>query len=294
MHTYPLLKPAEQLMLPRLIAQPEVIHSKFEDSTHRLWYCETVDGAMVLKVCDHHAIAKSTFWQGANNLFGAGFPLCLGDISQTYTFLATHGFLALPDFIASQANQFVMTRYLAGQDIDDAMVTERMVIQLATHISQLHHQIHPTWGSLHAPANAANAWGKQLQQVLLQMAAQSTIDIPNSQLQVLVDLAPKIEETNFVPIMLDLRWDQMRLLSKSATNQLALIDLDAFVIGPKALELVLLEYLLTIEQFALFKQHYTQQHDWPEYNQQKPCYQLLLFLMNVLGERDLDRWMAQH
>ncbi|HSI27937.1 MAG TPA: hypothetical protein VK953_01550, partial [Methylophilus sp.] len=79
----------------------------------------------------------------------------------------------------------------------------------------------------------------------------------------------------------------------SVNNDLALIDLDAFVIAPRALDLVLLEYVLTPAQLAVFKQHYTQTHTWPEHTADTHCYQLLLFLMNVLGETDLAKWMQR-
>jgi len=102
--------------------------------------------------------------------------------------------------------------------------------------------------------------------------------------------AAQCHASDFVPMMLDLRWDQFRCLS---TNQLVLIDLDAFVIAPRALDLVLLEYILTPSQLALFKQHYTQTHAWIEHSAHTPAYQLLLFLMNILGETDLVRWMQR-
>jgi hypothetical protein len=126
------------------------------------------------------------------------------------------------------------------------------------------------------------------------MAEQSAIEIPKSFLHSVITQAGLVNEKIFVPIMLDLRWDQLRLLDKGQVSELALVDLDAFVIGPRTLELILLEYLLTAENFSLFKSQYMQHHDWPDYSLQKPCYQLLLFLMNVLGEQDLDRWMGQY
>lgn len=291
---YPLLSADEQLALPSLKAKPVEMQSKFQDSTHQLWHCKTEDGAMVLKVCNHDAIGQSTFWYGVNTLFGADFPNTLDQIRKTHKLVAKKGSFAIPDLVASEANRFVITRYLAGKDVDAKMVTDKMVIQLAKHISQLHQQTYEKWGYLHAPDYAAIHWGKQLQETLLRMAEQSAIEIPKSFLHSVITQAGLVNEKIFVPMMLDLRWDQLRLLDKGQISELALIDLDAFVIGPRTLELILLEYLLTAEKFSLFKSQYMQDHDWPDYSLQKPCYQLLLFLMNVLGEQDLDRWMGQY
>lgn len=291
MLTYPSLTANEQLALPALVAEPKVMQRKFHDSTHQLWHCETKDGAMVLKVCDHHAIAQSGFWQILNLLFEADFPNNLQQADKTYSYLAKKGMLRVPELIASQANTFVMTRFLAGFDVNKSQASNQMVMQLANHVSQLHGCQYTTWGHVQKPALSALDWSSRLQQVLLTHQQKKAFAISAKHLNDIIDQASMIKETTFVPIMLDLRWDQLRSLEQDHT--LALIDLDAFVIGPPSLELVLLEYVLTAQQFALFKATYTEKNDWPEYTQQKACYQLLLFLMQVLGETKLSSWMNQ-
>lgn len=295
MHTYPLLTPAEQLTLPRLIAQSEVIHSKFEDSTHRLWRCETVDGPVILKVCDHDAIAKSSFWYGMNHLFGIDFPNSLGDICKTHTLLSEKGCFTVPEFMAAIPSRFLLTRFLAGEDMQSSLVTDATIVALAKHIAGLHQLRHKEWGNLYLPVYSQTSWGEQLKSALQRMIANSNKTIPESLSRDVLAKTTLIAETDFVPIMLDLRWDQFRILDNtSQISSLALVDLDAFAIGPRSLELVLLEYVLTAEQFNLFKKQYSLKHDWPDYSQQKASYQLLLFLMNVLGETDVERWMQQN
>jgi hypothetical protein len=295
MYAYPQLTPEEQLTLPRLIAGPQVMQSKFEDSTHRLWYCKTEDGPMVLKVCHQDAITKSNFWLGMNQLFGLDFPNSLGQIINTYTLLSEKRHFTVPEFVAAKASRFVLTRFLPGTDMHACLVTDAIVLALAKHIAGLHQLRHDKWGSLTEPARTQISWSTQLQLTLQELDKKSVISIPVSLMREVLAKTKGLTDIDFVPIMLDLRWDQFRFLDNATLdNAFALVDLDAFVIGPRALELVLLEYVLTASQFELFKRHYSLECDWPDYSQQKPCYQLLLFLMNVLGERDLDRWMAQH
>ena len=97
-----------------------------------------------------------------------------------------------------------------------------------------------------------------------------------------------ISVENFVPIMPDLRWDQFLQYDGKLS---ALVDLDAFVFGPRELELVLLEYLLDQQQAELFMLHYQQMHAMPDLSEVRTAYRLLLFLMNVLGEKNIDIWM---
>jgi hypothetical protein len=297
MLTYPLLTLLEQVDLPSLTATPTALLSQFEDSTHQVFLCDTAGGRMVLKVCDEAAVAQSGFWQGVNHLFGADFPKCLARIQLTHDLLTEQGLYAVPDFVASNCSAFehgfVLTRFIDGVDIDATQVPDAMVVQLAKHIARLHQQTKPTWGDCHAPMYQAAEWGERLQATLSTLAEKSNVAIPEPLLQDVLTQASRIQETMFVPVMLDLRWDQFRKVGNAQADALALIDLDAFVMAPCSLDLVLLAYILTPQQFALFKATYKAMHDWPDYSAQKPCYQLLLFLMQVLGETDLAQWMKR-
>lgn len=288
MFIYPQLSPAEQADLPKLLTSPSAMPNKFADSTHQLMFCQTDGGDMVLKVCNDETITQSPFWLGVNHLFSADFPNNLGNIQLTHDFLAQHGGLNVPEFIAARANRFVLTRFLPGVDLETGKVEDQWVIQLANHIAQLHQRRFTKWGSLHAPQFLAEDWGKRLHETLRFLVTQCKTPLAEQMLNEILAKTKNIQETEFVPMMLDLRWDQLRYLSE---NALALVDLDAFVIAPRTLDLVLFEYIFTQAQFALFKQHYVQTHTWPDDSAQKPCYQLLLFLMHVLGETDLVRWM---
>jgi hypothetical protein len=290
MLTYPQLTSAEQANLPKLLAKPVAMPSKFQDSTHRVWHCQTTDGEMVLKVCNRLAITQSTFWLGLTHLFNADFPNNLANIERTHHLLIQNGALPVPQLVASASNRFVLTRFLAGLDLVTSQINDAQVLALANHIALLHQHSYTQWGSLHMPTFATQDWGNRLHKTLCYLVTQQELSMTESLIEKTLSEAKYIQESIFVAMMLDLRWDQLRSLEN---GDLALIDLDAFVIAPKNLDLVLLQYLLTPAQWLLFKAQYCQVHTWPDYTQQKPCYQLLLFLMNILGETNLIGWMDQ-
>lgn len=290
MFSYPLLTASEQASLPALIAEPKSIQARFEDSTHQLFACQTTKGAMVLKVCNQKSIDQSYFWSGANHLFAAEFPASLGEIHLTHAFLEKNGTLKIPEFISAGAQRFVMTRFLTGKDVETDHINEQWVIALAAHIAKLHQSTYANWGTLNKPVLPAEAWAGRLHDTLVFLAKKQGMSLTEPTLTEALAHANTINETEFVPMMLDLRWDQFRC---AEDNSLALIDLDAFVIAPRALDLLLLEYVFTPAQLAIFKQRYTQNHRWPAHTKETACYQLLLFLMHVLGETNLAKWMQQ-
>jgi hypothetical protein len=121
------------------------------------------------------------------------------------------------------------------------------------------------------------------------MLAQQQGLINHVQVKQAIKQADNITSNYFVPIMPDLRWDQFRIDKK---GRLALMDLDAFVIGPREFELVLLEYILDKPHHSIFKKTYQTMLDYPDLSKVRLSYQILLFAMNVLGETDLMKWIS--
>ena len=262
----------------------------FEDSTHQLWHCDAVDGRMVLKVCNQENIQQSSFWRGMNTLFKANFPDNLQHIATICQQITATSPLTIPDTIAAQANSFVLASWLEGDTVDADNITDTMVSQLAEHLGQLHQQTQTTWGSFHQPSLSFEQWPIRLQETIKTLAEDHSQPIPADILNTALQQAKAIEVDEFVPIMPDLRWDQFLQQNDRLS---ALVDLDAFVFGPKGIDLVLLEYLLSEQQAEIFNRHYQQYAHIHDLTPFRISYRILLFLMNVLGENDLNNWLAR-
>jgi hypothetical protein len=285
---YPTLSDQQQQDLPALLNPASRIPSQFSDSSHQLWLCDTVDGPMVLKLCDHFNIQQSTFWQGMNSLFAIDFPTSLASIVNVYQRISEVSPLAIPPFIAAEESTFVLTKWLPGTDLHVSAVTHDTIKSLSRHIGLLHQQQHPQWGSLQQPEFIAKDWPLRLKNTLQVLAQQPIHLIDQTVLKQALIQAEQLCENTFVPIMPDLRWDQF-LMQQGKLS--ALVDLDAIVYGPRTLEFVLLEYLLDQSQAEQFVAEYQNYQVIPDLTDVRLPYRLLLFLMNVLGETDLNSWL---
>ena len=281
----------QEKMLPELIkATP--LPGRFTDSTHKIWDCETVSGPLMLKVCNSKSVSQSVFWQAMSQLFSVNLPQQLGKFEYVYKALSTLSPLTIPAFYAASSateneNAFIAVSKLPGEALLADAVTEDTVIVLSEHISSLHKQEHTNWGPLIQPEFEPPEWPKRFHASLLNMA-RARGDIPDAILAEALSLVKNCAAEVFVPMMPDLRWDQFL---HQHTKLSALVDLDAFVCAPKELELVLLEYLLDDQQAQIFSRHYQQEHQLPDLLSIRKPYRLLLFLMNVLGEKNLETWM---
>ncbi len=274
-------------LLPRL----------FSDSTHQAWSCsygyDYAELNCVLKVCSGENVQNSPFWQAMQQLFAFDFVANIGRYDAVYQQVKGATPLKIPRLIAagsgSEVSQsgFLLTEFVNGGVIESSNVDARHVEQLAHHLAGLHQETQNFFGPLFAPQLSADLWGGALSETLTVLGRAQNIDSVILD-KVLIQVA-SIRVEAFHPIMPDLRWDQFLVTD---SGELSLIDLDALVWGPRELELVLIEYLLDQSQLNLFKAIYTQSHVMPDLNSVRDVYRLLLFVMNVLGESDLEKWMG--
>ncbi len=275
---------------------PELHHAQrlpamFEDSTHQLWRCDTTGGAMMLKVCQQSMFETSGCWQVIDNLFGLYLPRHLANINHIQDTLEQQGLIPLPELISWSGESetfpaYILTRFVDGVMLERSHLNDNTIARFAAHIASLHQVEYPMWGDLCQPEREAKTWSEAVRQTLLSQADFNSIS--SSWLNLALSELEQIEQSTFAPIMLDNRWDQY-LFEENRIK--ALVDIDAFVAGPRELELVLLEYQLDSRQAALFAEVYSESLPMPDLSEVRLSYRLLLFLMNALGESDLEKWM---
>ena len=264
-----------------------LINNQFEDSTNQLWLCESEQTpARVLKVCSWAGVMDSDFWVGMQSLFGLNYPQVMGAYGAVYSRLDGLTGIPIPKLLACESATLDFSGFLYCSKLPGITVSEvhnNMVVQLANHIAQLHQATHSQFGTLFNPQYSANIWWPKVIDTIQLLAQKQNVSVDQTLLQ-----TEQACPDSFVPIMPDLRWDQFLSDSKKLTG---LVDLDAFVFGAVELEFVILEYLLTEEQSAMFKSIYQAYQAIPDLTACREIYRVLLFFMNVLGEKSLDAWM---
>jgi len=269
------------------------IPQRFEDSTHELWLLEDDKSPSFLKVVSH---TSSPFWQIMKHLFSFDLDKEISDFDSLYALIQAATPLQIPEVVSAASSHppfntaYVLASLLKGSAV--STVNSQMVKQLAHHVACLHQKRFKYWGCLN-PRNTrvddskSNQWPIQLAQTLQLFSQQDGIH--EKYLVQAMDACHYINTKEFVPMMPDLRWDQFLQEDDKLT---ALVDLDAFILAPRELDFVLLEYILTTQQHDYFIQTYNNYLPTPDISKVRPAYRLLLFLMQVLGETDIDTWMT--
>lgn len=288
LNPYQALHPCWRSRLP-VVRAALSLPALYEDSTHRLWRLATEDGPLVLKVCGIRGEPVQAFWQGMKILFDVDLPAQIGSHDRLHTALAGWTGLAIPEVVAAGSAEdgypgFLLTRELPGRMVQQS--DAGMACALGHHLGRLHSRGHEHWGPLLAETNRAEDWPRHLAKTLASLAEQRGIS--RSAVDEVLLQAKRCRVSEFVPVMPDLRWDQFL---EDGGRLSALVDLDAFVRGPRELDLVVLEYLLDPSQQKPFRQAYASHRALPDLAAVRQPYRLLLYLLNVLGESDLGSWM---
>ena len=272
----------------------DYVPQRFSDSTHELWRLKLSqnfegESTAFLKICEN---TESPFWQILDHLFGLDLPKEIGRFSQLYDSIHKLSPLKVPKLLKSESflenRAYILSSEIDGSVVEADDVNVKMIQQLAFHLAALHQHQSDEGGNYITPSIKLQEWPNRLKDTLRRFAKSSTLLIPDSILEQALESCIGIDEKFFVPMMPDLRWDQFH---QHQGDLYALVDLDAFVLAPRELEFVLLEYILTAEQIPDFIDIYSSYHGIPDISQVRPAYRLLLFLMEVLGEGDIQSWM---
>jgi len=279
----------------------------FEDSSSDVWKIQGVCFEDASKLIDyviksHKVFNPSSFWQGMDLLFKRSICNSYGDATATYTFIDTLTDLKIPkvvDVLGSKTHCALVLEKIYGESIQATDISDSLVKQLAKFLADMHShpvsKVGPIVTTAEDRKDSSQVIKNWQQDVLLTI--QTLVPEDLAQCPWVIDAlknSSDLTTQRIVPLMMDLRWDQF---SQVNGKLVGVFDLDAFVFAPIELDFVIMEYLLTTQQLTIFKKAYEEAgvNDLrvPSIKKVRDVYRVLFFLINALGEDDIEKWMSQ-
>lgn len=274
-----LLSPDELIAhLPVQVTDYHSVVSPFDDATHCVYKLNSQQGSFALKLLRD---TPSAFWRGMNSLFDVQLSQQVQMSAQHYACAADYFSVTVPSLVAAQtalaySPAYLLTAWLIGEAIHPDQIPQTLIESLAVADAQRHQIKRSTWGNAIEPSYTPEDWRRRVALLLPQLTPESLDEVLNTD--------------GFVPMIMDMRWDQC-LQQEGRLS--ALVDIDALVFAPKALELVLMEYWLTPAQLVIWCRVYLSMGgDLPSLAKVRKPYRQLLWSWHIMGRLTEAEWMA--
>ena len=272
------------------------------ENANEIWDVRTERGPYIVKI--PRAVAgrpKHPFWYGLFKLFGLHVYVDIESLKPLADFVHANTPLRVPyvrrvDTSGEKiAKPYTIVERVRGAEASlEGAHAAAIARGIGAHLGSLHKTRFDYWGVFEGdPKLAHEEWPGRLADALGELSQR---DVPDrAKVRARIPALQRAAQALPVPdaftlIFPDLRASQF--LERDG-ELVALVDIDSIVIGPRELDLIAAEYMLSRELVAPFVEGYTKFLPLPKLADVRELYRTLWFLVWVLGEDDYDKWM-QH
>ena len=267
-----------------------------------VWRVRTSSQTVALRLSEDDAWG-GPFWDGLRRLF-KWRALTPNQVAQRNRFLCEGGGLPVPsllghgrfkDPLRDRSLSYLIMEWLPGlRCATFAELSEAGLESYGVHLARLHSHVLPQAGFLSGSHSCLSGeFGARAAKTLTWLAETYFQDDPDltGWLPEMCRQALDIRPTRCVPVLVDL--DPTQYLRNEAGELCALIDTDAYVIGPRELDFIDLEYVLTVPQAIAFARGYSTLLPLPDLLEVRVVYRYLYRLMEVFpGDFSPDEWLT--
>jgi len=226
------------------------------DSTNKVYELKYLDTEYILKICNENDINLSTFWQYLKFIFGHNFYDQIANLEKIYEKL-TNDFISIakPVFIEPFLKYHVYEK-INGKDNPPDIFPKNINIhlQLGKYIGFLHQFGYENYGTLYFQSE--NPFEDNIYKFCENIISRYWLNNKDIKYHFETIFQKKLQFNNFALIMPDISANQF-VYSNNMDKINGVIDLDAYIIGPKELELTIIELCIpNIECANSFKNGY--------------------------------------
>ncbi len=275
-----------------ILAQ-EYLDPGYSGHASDVWRVRTASGVVVVRAYRWGG-PGGPFWGGLHQLFGID-PSQVWDLDPLNARLTSLSPVPAPRVLRKgvlEGRQFVIVEHMPGGPLDDFKTQpDGLLEELGYTLARLHSHSSPYYGH---PAghvrHPVSSWGTRLAETMRTLV--QTLDVYDQRVEDMLEpiclAAQQIVLTEPVLVMPDI--DPRQFLA-DGTRLTAIVDTEAYVVGPREIDLLALEYVLDQRTAAAFSRGYQAVQPLPDLEPVRTVYRYLLRLLEVQGAVDLDEWM---
>lgn len=268
----------------------------YSDHTNLVWRVRTAREEAIVRMPRAIGELNSPFWWGCHHLFGSD-PRRPAALVAVNALLADLSPIPVPRVLRTGsigAHPGIVVEALPGTRLANFNDLPLATIEaLGTAIARIHARRFSRWGAPGGdPHHPLDTFHRNLAATLRGLVARFFAD--NAPLAGALDemcaLAQRLPPpTDAALVMIDV--DGTQFLT-DGTNLTGMVDTDAYVIAPPALDLIGYEYELDRPRAAAFANGYRAILPLPDLRAVRPLYRYLYRLLEVQGSVDLNIWLG--
>lgn len=287
-------------MFQQLFTSPilsiDTLHPGYENHASDVWLVKTEKEEVIVRTSKMKEEPNNDFWWGCKNLFGID-PRNVHDLEIIHTLLQKHTTLPIPKILQKHTleREYVVVEKLNGQVLKSFIgQPDSILYNLGKGLAQIHqykaNYIGNPSGTFQIPLHKFHQHITDVSKQLVTMfysnnsKINDSFEVFQSQLYAL----PTPKETTL--ILTDM--DPTQFLT-DGIEITGLVDTEAYVVAPRELDFIGLEYVFTEKEANAFRKGYETILPIPYLERCRAPYRYLYRLLSVQGNVDLEEWL-QH
>ncbi|MCC3377332.1 aminoglycoside phosphotransferase family protein [Cohnella sp. REN36] len=290
-----------EVMLQPLFRDPiervTILDPGYSGHASDVWSVRTVSEERVVRSSRWREAPSHEFWGGCYDLFGID-PRRMRHFAANARMLGSTGGIPAPRVLAHatmEEREYLVVEKMKGEPCSSFIgQSDALLHQLGVWLAQVHLQRCDYFGN---PAltrtEPVSSFHDRLSQTIRQLAERDYAE----EFQIRARLDDTIRElrdlpmpNHFCPVLIDL--DPSQFLVREGMLS-AIVDVEAYAVGPREFDFVGLEYVLDERSAASFLQGYSTILDPPDLSRHRAAYRYFYRLLGVQGSVEWQAWIAQ-
>lgn len=277
------------------IVEQTLLDPGYSGHMNDVWRIATYDTTCILRVLRPEMLS-GPFWAGCSALFGID-PTNIFDLEYINATLNPLSSLAIPQILSKgilDGRAYVMVECMAGSPLDHfgtlpEAALERFGQQLAhIHTLRFPYYGHPT-GRQRGLLPVFHEHLVQTMNMLIEQYHADNTSIKEALKSISASALQLPAPGESSLIMVDM--DPTQFLIKDGYVE-SLVDTEAYALGPRALDFIALEYILSRREAKALACGYRSVLALPELTAVRPVYRYFYRLLEIQGRPDIASWLA--
>jgi fructosamine-3-kinase len=268
----------------------------YEDHASDVWLVKTENQEVVVRSSRMIGEPNNDFWWGCKRLFGID-PRNVHELENVNNLLSEFSTIPIPKVLKKGifSREYIVVEKLEGQVVNSFIGQPASLLQsLGEGLANIHkHQRHYIGNPSGTFQIQLEHFHDHLVRVIKELVSkfygnnQKIVHKLDEIIEILKDL-PVPDFSTFV--LVDMDPTQFLSNGKIITG---LVDTEAYVIAPRELDFIALEYILDKKSAAAFQAGYKKVMEIPDVEKYRMPYRYLYRLLSVQGSVDLEDWLNQ-